>query len=35
VKRWGGKDEDYIAIHEWLDDSKIGSVHLELTRVWG
>ncbi len=23
VKRWGGKAEDYIAIHEWLDDSKI------------
>ena len=22
VKKWGGKVEDYIAIHEWFDESK-------------
>lgn len=22
VRRWGGKPEDYIAIHNWLDSSK-------------
>lgn len=22
AKRWGGVAEDYLAIHEWLDDSK-------------
>jgi hypothetical protein len=23
VKRWGGKPEDYQAIHDWFDESKI------------
>jgi hypothetical protein len=22
VKNWGGKLEDYIAIHNWFDDTK-------------
>ena len=22
VKRWGGKAEDYLAIHDWLDETK-------------
>ena len=22
VKRWGGTTDDYVAIHDWLDDSK-------------
>ena len=22
VRKWGGKPEDYIAIHDWLDETK-------------
>lgn len=27
VKKWGGKPEDYLRIHEWFDESKAWVAH--------
>jgi len=24
VNKWGGKEDDYLAIHHWFDDTKVG-----------